>query len=912
MIRHCVPALLFLGAFTASLANAQTSDAQSVSDIRAKAQAGDPDALGILSYLITTNAVPGSKEEALNFAKTSSERGSCLGQYRLARLYDNGDGIAKDPAQATSLYQKCLPELIKKADSGNSFAQFFLGVMYAKGSGVAKDPTEAVKWYRKSAEQGNAGAQTGIGVAYADGEGVAKDPTEAAKWYRKAADQGDTNGQAMLGAMYFQGSGVAKDEVEGVKWIRKSADQGNAVSQAALGAMYFQGSGVAKDEVEGVKWFRKAADQGNAKGQAMLGVMYFQGSGVAKDEVEGVKWIRKSADQGDADSQAALGGMYVQGSSVAKDDVEGVKWYRKSAEQGNAPAQYVLGVAYANGEGVAKDPTEAAKWYRKAADQGNVDAKKALESLVAAEKSDAQVDDLSASPIEYFPDLSVILKSLPSMVRDPSLIEKLKNAKLNTKTWSVNYNDQKMYFPSMNIDEIQYLNILAGKYIRSLQTILASNFIATNAGLYTNIKTALNTLDAKTRDSFLNELNNPEAYIFSSRNDRYSVYMLASGILITYQSNTAPVIIIPHNVIMSAVSFGWTGGKIRFSEELDGATEKFIVGKNGSKFIFPTEDCFGPVPLPETFVTLVAAFNKHVALFNLCALQTSISGLKSQSDYSGEKLMGYAGLELGMPQKEALEVIRMAMDYANYEPLIQIQCLKIGDIENQRVSRAVVEYICDMQLATNGVTLIPPWSMFLVMPKDGDKIAGAHSLDVFVFVDSKLAICGRYPNRRPNNLQPSDPLEDKNDYIQLEALIKKYGSPEVALLVDKGGINEKHGFRLMWNNKNKLTGAYFKMPNAGVMLEPGSLSIADRIKSNQTLRVIDGNNRGLILPFSLAEINLKPAFNGKAPTRLFYIYYWTQEAKLILTKRLEEFLANKKEQDQNNKESGLKKQMDNL
>ena len=76
MIGHCIPALLILGAFTASLANAQTSDAQSISDVKAKAQAGDPDALGILSFLITTNVVPGSKEEALNFAKTSSDRGS--------------------------------------------------------------------------------------------------------------------------------------------------------------------------------------------------------------------------------------------------------------------------------------------------------------------------------------------------------------------------------------------------------------------------------------------------------------------------------------------------------------------------------------------------------------------------------------------------------------------------------------------------------------------------------------------------------------------------------------------------------------------------------------------------------------------------------------------------------------------
>lgn len=162
MIQHCIPALLFLGAFTASLANAQRSGAQSVSDIKAKAQAGDPDALAILSYLITNNEVPGNKEEALNFAKTSAERGSCLGQYWLGFFYDSGVGIAKDPAQATALFQKCLPELVKKADSGNSFAQFFLGMLYFQGKGVAKDPVEAIKWLRKSVDQGNADAKKAL------------------------------------------------------------------------------------------------------------------------------------------------------------------------------------------------------------------------------------------------------------------------------------------------------------------------------------------------------------------------------------------------------------------------------------------------------------------------------------------------------------------------------------------------------------------------------------------------------------------------------------------------------------------------------------------------------------------------------------------------------------------------------
>ena len=154
-------------------------------------------------------------------------------------------------------------ELRVRADQGNADVQFNLGRMYQNGQGVAKDEVEAVKWYRKAADQGDANAQYNLGNMYRTGQGVAKDEVEAVKWFRKAADQGDARAQFNLGLMYDTGQGVAKDEVEAVKWYRKAADQGEAPAQLNLGVMYWFGDGVVKDELEAYKWFLLSGAQGN-------------------------------------------------------------------------------------------------------------------------------------------------------------------------------------------------------------------------------------------------------------------------------------------------------------------------------------------------------------------------------------------------------------------------------------------------------------------------------------------------------------------------------------------------------------------------------------------------------------------------------------------------------------------------
>jgi TPR repeat protein len=61
-------------------------------------------------------------------------------------------------------------------------SQYNLGQMYEAGQGVARDFAEAAQWYRRAAESGIAHARFSLGVAYALGRGVPQDYLEAHKW----------------------------------------------------------------------------------------------------------------------------------------------------------------------------------------------------------------------------------------------------------------------------------------------------------------------------------------------------------------------------------------------------------------------------------------------------------------------------------------------------------------------------------------------------------------------------------------------------------------------------------------------------------------------------------------------------------------------------------------------------------
>jgi TPR repeat protein len=106
-----------------------------------------------------------------------------------------------------------LATLRQAAQQGDAVAQDEMGVLYNKGQGVQQDYAEAARWYREAAEQGYPQAQVHLGMLYSDGRGVKRDYQQAEQWLLKAADQGNANGMTSLGILYELGLGVQRNRV---------------------------------------------------------------------------------------------------------------------------------------------------------------------------------------------------------------------------------------------------------------------------------------------------------------------------------------------------------------------------------------------------------------------------------------------------------------------------------------------------------------------------------------------------------------------------------------------------------------------------------------------------------------------------------------------------------------------------
>ena len=214
-------------------------------------------------------------------------------------------------------YPKALQVLRPLAEQGNSQAQALLGIMYDNGQGVDKDPREAFKWYLKAAEQGMPTAQHDIGVKYFQGVGVEQNYQEAAKWWEQAANAGIADSQFNLGLIYYRGLGVKTDYQKAADLFRKAADQGHSQAQYSIAVMYAFGQGMDKNYAEALKWFKESAAQGVSQAQFNLGVFYENGYGLDKDMNSARQWYQRAAEQGLEEARKKLAQLEQHGSGTS-------------------------------------------------------------------------------------------------------------------------------------------------------------------------------------------------------------------------------------------------------------------------------------------------------------------------------------------------------------------------------------------------------------------------------------------------------------------------------------------------------------------------------------------------------------------------------------------------------------------
>lgn len=127
----------------------------------------------------------GQMEEGARLIRLSANRNQPAAQYRLAKLYESGTGIAKDPLTARELIERA-------ARGGNRIAMHDLGNYHAYGQGgLTQDMGEALEWFTKAAERGVVDSQFNVAFLREGNEGVPADLETSLFWYFIAARQGD-------------------------------------------------------------------------------------------------------------------------------------------------------------------------------------------------------------------------------------------------------------------------------------------------------------------------------------------------------------------------------------------------------------------------------------------------------------------------------------------------------------------------------------------------------------------------------------------------------------------------------------------------------------------------------------------------------------------------------------------------
>jgi serine/threonine protein kinase len=121
----------------------------------------------------------GKPEDAIDLFSKSAALGDANAMEELAESYSNGEGVAKNDAEAVEWFTLA-------AKAGNSSAMLTLGGLYLLGNdGVEQNDEDAAKWFQKAADLKNAAAIYDLGKLYEDGQGVPRN-MEKAKELREA------------------------------------------------------------------------------------------------------------------------------------------------------------------------------------------------------------------------------------------------------------------------------------------------------------------------------------------------------------------------------------------------------------------------------------------------------------------------------------------------------------------------------------------------------------------------------------------------------------------------------------------------------------------------------------------------------------------------------------------------------
>jgi TPR repeat protein len=195
-----------------------------------------------------------SSVEALTYAAAN---GHPLAQWKLGKMYADGDGVPHDDFKAYQYFRKIIESYDEDAANQGEApivanAYVTLGVYSLNGipnSPVKPDASRALEMFQYAAVTfGDPDAEYNLARMYLDGNAVEKDDRQAARWLNLAADKNHRQSQALLGHLLFTGQGVPRQRAKGLMWLTLAREAADGVQDAWIVDLYKKDSAMASDD----------------------------------------------------------------------------------------------------------------------------------------------------------------------------------------------------------------------------------------------------------------------------------------------------------------------------------------------------------------------------------------------------------------------------------------------------------------------------------------------------------------------------------------------------------------------------------------------------------------------------------------------------------------------------------------
>ncbi|WP_240233352.1 tetratricopeptide repeat protein [Devosia lacusdianchii] len=184
-----------------------------------------------------------SSGDLLAALENAADAGQPMAMWQLGTMYENGEGVARDPAKAFGYFAQIANQHADAAPKGveaDIVARSFVkvGDYYKQGVPDAGIPADAQRSHalllHAATYFGDADAQYRVGLLYMQEEEMGVNPLQSARWFSLAARKGHCPAQAQLGQLLFNGvEGIEAQPVEGLMWLTIAHQRCAATADAA-------------------------------------------------------------------------------------------------------------------------------------------------------------------------------------------------------------------------------------------------------------------------------------------------------------------------------------------------------------------------------------------------------------------------------------------------------------------------------------------------------------------------------------------------------------------------------------------------------------------------------------------------------------------------------------------------------